>query len=136
MRELQAQSLVVKAVNERGGKAFKMSNRFLVGVVDLFVQMQRCPTYVYEVKLNKTKFNKDAIKVDLTKPQEKFIRGCIEAGGRAGTISFVQDGHDLWFAALQGAHVVVPRGSYTLLERGHREQRIYELLYKVERDRA
>lgn len=130
MRELQAQSLVVKAVNGRGGKAFKMANRFLVGVVDLFVQMPGCPTYVWEVKLNKRSLKTD-VPIDLTAPQEKFLRDVIKAGGKGGVISFVQDGNELWFAAVAAPMRSIIPSLYRNLQRGNRENQIVDTLYSV-----
>lgn len=134
MRELHLQSLVVKAVREHGGVAFKMANRFLVGVSDLFVQLPGCPSALWEVKLNKMKWgSKDIVVADLTNPQIKFLRDLIKAGGKGGVISFVQDVHDLYFAAQPTAMCNFYTHFYTKLDRGHREQKIVECLYAVSR---
>lgn len=134
MRELQAQSLVVKAVREHGGVAFKMANRFLVGVSDLFVQLPGCPSALWEVKLNKMKWgSKDTIVLDLTTMQENFLRDLIKAGGKGGVISFVQDAHDLYFTVQPGPMRNFYEHFYTKLDRGRREQKIVECLYAVSR---
>lgn len=134
MRELQAQSLVVKAVREHGGVAFKMANRFLVGVSDLFVQLPRCHTYLWEAKLLKAKFDPDEIyDVTVTPKQRHFICDVLKAGGRAGTMSFIQDQHDLYFSLVEGASTCISAALYTKLDRGRREQKIIECLYAVSR---
>lgn len=132
MRELQAQSLVVKAVREHGGVAFKMANRFLVGVSDLFVQLPGCYTYLWEAKLLKTKFDLDeTYDVTVTPKQRNFICDVMKAGGHAGTMSFIQDRHDLYFAVVDGASMCIHAVAYVKLERGNRENRIVECLYAM-----
>lgn len=132
MRELQAQSLVVKAVKEHGGVAFKMANRFLVGVSDLFVQLPGCHSYLWEVKLAKGHPNSQAnMVVNVTSMQAKFIEDVNKSGGKAGVISFVQNKHDMYFAAIRGVPRYFPALSYKQLGRGTREKDIVDYLYAV-----
>lgn len=135
MRELAAQSLITRAVKDHGGVAFKMANRFLVGVPDLFIQLPGCTSSLWEVKMNKTKFGmKEFFEVDLTKPQENFLRDLIRAGGNCGTISFLQDTHVLYMSVQPGPVRKFSRNWYTALDKGKREEIIVDALYRTIRE--
>lgn len=131
MRELHLQSLVIKAVKDHGGVAFKMANRFLIGVPDLFIQLPGCSSTLWEVKLTKTKFGvRNSVLVNLTKAQENFLRDVIRAGGSGGVMSFIQDRHTLYFSAQSGPVRHFGTNLYTLLEKGKREEIIVDTLLR------
>lgn len=50
MNELECQGLIVDAVCEAGGRALKLNNRFLVGVVDLLVKLPQVQPFWLEAK--------------------------------------------------------------------------------------
>ena len=96
MIETEAQSLIVHAVEAHGGKALKLSNRFMTGVADLLVKLPHTPAMVLECKLHtfSVKTIKDGHSFDdigCTGPQKKFLRDWHAAGMRAGVVSFVQE---------------------------------------------
>ena len=89
MNELDAQRLICKSAVSGGGFAFKMSNRFLVGVPDLLVKIPQYPTMLIEVKLDKSKV-KDPIDVEVTPTQGGYLRRARAAGMVTGVASFLQ----------------------------------------------
>lgn len=90
MNELGMQALIVDAVNGAGGFARKLSNRFLVGVVDLLVKLPDYPAGVLEVKQRDLPKNTElAWKLDVTGPQVRFLRDAHAAGMPAGVASFM-----------------------------------------------
>lgn len=88
--ELSLQSDVVKAVNDAGGFAFKMSHKFKSGVVDLFVKLPGLPAAFFEVKYEKIGPLTQSIKVEPTPLQLKFLRDAQRSGMAVGVLSFVQ----------------------------------------------
>ncbi len=90
MNELGMQALIVDAVNGSGGFARKLSNRFLVGVVDLLVKLPDYPAGVLEVKQRDLpRDNNLTWKLDVTGPQQRFLRDAHGAGMPAGVASFM-----------------------------------------------
>lgn len=101
MQELDIQRELIKATIVQGGEAFKMSNRFLVGVPDLFVQLPNHPTALIEVKYEQRKKMDGIVHVCLTGPQQNRIRLIQKAGGVAGWVLVVRVGlgRYLWHAS-------------------------------------
>lgn len=95
MIETEWQTELVGTVNEHGGFGRKLSNRFLVGVPDLLLQVSRFPTQITEVKLAKrvklTNGN-DVIKLEVTGPQARFLTEFDETGGHSSVLSIVEVG--------------------------------------------
>lgn len=97
VKETDLQSFIVKTVEERGGAAVKLSNRFLVGVPDLLVKLpdrDRSPCLI-EVKLQQigaTTPPTFAFIPDLTKKQDDFLRRFRNAGMHTFLLSFVERG--------------------------------------------
>lgn len=95
MKEVDAQSLVIRSVRAAGGAAHKLSNRFLIGVCDLLVKMPGRPAVLIEVKLQKigiTTSDSYAFIPDLTKLQEEFLLHYSRAEMATGLLSFVERG--------------------------------------------
>ena len=140
MKELDCQKLVVDAVREGGGFAFKMSNRFLVGIPDLFIHSPEYGTSLWEVKLRDAPKDMGGWCVYITAKQDQKLREYTKAGGFCGVISFVE-GSDVRMAVFpystwSYSDQFVKRGwtagsAYTVLPRGKREQTIRELLVKA-----
>jgi hypothetical protein len=88
MREVDLQAQMVKDAVKQGGHAFKASNRFLVGVVDLSVQMPEYRHCYIEVKYDRRQLNPQSNKLDvphgLTVLQRKFLSDYQKAGGVGG----------------------------------------------------
>jgi len=92
IKETDLQTELKDATIAAGGYAYKMSNRFLVGVLDLFEQMPGMPTITLEVKYIR-KFPKDGmVAVELTPHQIRTINNTNKAGGNAGWIVIVRRG--------------------------------------------
>jgi hypothetical protein len=71
--ELLVQTNIRKSVIREGGYGFKMSNRFLVGVVDLFIALPPYAPCVVEVKDLGTVVDKFSIKLEITPKQAEFM---------------------------------------------------------------
>lgn len=102
MNELDLQKLLCDVVNDAGGFAYKCNNRFMVGVVDLFVKLpdrpharapQGCAGFI-EVKQRAftDRFTNQAFTLDVTRPQHNFLKRVDAAGVPAGVASFMQKG--------------------------------------------
>lgn len=101
MRELEYQKEVVDAVRQNGGAAWKLSSKFLVGVVDLYVQLPPDPNPAWGVPLPRSAMLIEAkwcvrpktpstqIKLEVTPKQLKMLRDNHNAGGVSGVASFV-----------------------------------------------
>lgn len=95
MIETQCQQLIITAVKEIGGRGLKLSNRFLVGVCDLLVQMPGYPAFILEAKLHNLSaksLGKGHLIEDVgcTKLQRDFLRDWHDAGMLTGVASFIQ----------------------------------------------
>lgn len=97
MLEIDCQSMVIDIVRARGGYAHKLSNRFLIGVADLSIQIPGLRHVWAEVKLNKFRqapfeFGNFKFKLDVTRLQHKFLYNYQRAGAKCGILSFVEIG--------------------------------------------
>lgn len=147
--ELRLQSLVVDAVRGAGGVAFKLSNKFLVGIPDLFVYLPGLGSGIWEVKsADIAKMDgwyaerlQRFVKVKLSGLQDKFLRDMSSKGGLCGVISFIESKTNDYVAvysyetlaygdAMIQPFIVSSRG-YSLLERGAREATIVKLMEKA-----
>src|SRR6185312_12383623 len=84
MNELGIQRLLVEACITQGGFAHKMSNRFLVGVPDLFVKMPDWPTTIVEVKYAPKVRRDGTVALELSPHQSRHIARIQLAKGHAG----------------------------------------------------
>jgi hypothetical protein len=89
MKELQAQKLVVDAVEDGGGYGTKMSNRFTVGILDLLLKLPGIEILYLEAKLREWPKTLDVVKLDFTEPQKKHAKDSWKAGTLSGGISFL-----------------------------------------------
>lgn len=90
--ELSLQKDVVDAVREAGGFAFKLTNRFTVGVADLLVKLPGEATRMVEVKFRKDYKNVAAIvKFKITPMQRSFLTKYRDAGGQGGLMVFANN---------------------------------------------
>lgn len=136
--ELRLQSLVVRAVNSHGGFAFKLSNRFLVGVPDLLIHLPNTGTGIWEVKSCEMGKLREQFTLKVTPLQDKFLRVMSKAGGTCGVISFIEIGRDVFMAAYQYDIIaykdaflkkfVVSGKSHKVLPRGRREKTIVSIM--------
>ena len=95
MNELDCQKWVCDVVNARGGRAHKLSHRFVVGVSDLLVKLPNKPAALIEAKLQrigKTTKSTFEFKMDVTPIQQSFMRGYYLAGMPCYVASFVERG--------------------------------------------
>lgn len=120
MNELQAQSLVVKAVRDDGGYAFKLAHKFLIGIPDLLIQIPGHGTSLWEVKLARKTLLSDTA-LNLTAKQLKALRDFTKAGGTAGVISFLQTPRVLYIGVSTRFFLEMPVTQYRTLDRGQRE---------------
>lgn len=131
MKELEAQSLVIDAVRSSGGFAFKMSNRFLIGIPDLLMQLPDFGTSLWEVKIADYPLAGYWARVYPTVKQQQKLREYEKAGGFCGVISFLR-AKDLHIAIMPGFREgEVALSNYTALKRGKREETIQRLLIKA-----
>lgn len=90
MNELGIQRELVKAAIAEGGFAFKSASTHMLGVVDLWVQLQRLPGMYIEVKFARKFVGKPPYAtLELTPHQARFIRRNQRAGGYAGWVMVV-----------------------------------------------
>lgn len=92
IKETDLQTELKNAVIDAGGYAYKQSNRFLVGVLDLFVQLPPRPTVILEVKYEKSPRKDGRVKVDLSPHQIRNMNAINKAGGIAGWIILTRRG--------------------------------------------
>ena len=93
MIETKFQSLLVKAAIDAGGHAFKMSNRFLVGVPDLFVVLPGQPGCIIECKRDDwPTLGSTRIRAEATPKQASNIAKLRKAGQIAGLCVMVEMG--------------------------------------------
>lgn len=140
MNELAAQKLIIDAVRSVGGAGWKLSNRFLVGVPDLLLCLPRQPIGVWEVKISDRK-KSDMLTLKITPLQEKTLNDLHNAGGYCGVISFLRDGSKLFMNAYTWDVVSysdqwLPKFKVGVLdheelERGHREEKIVDILEQI-----
>lgn len=103
VNELDIQGELRKATITAGGYSFKMSNRFLIGVPDLFVQLPKFPTLILEVKFvaGKDVRADGSIRAEPTLHQARYINDIRKAGGQAGwvVVTWVKVGVYAWRAS-------------------------------------
>lgn len=105
MKEVDIQRHVIDVVCKRGGTAYKLSHRFAIGVSDLLVKLpstplspcgcDAVPAMLLEVKLaHGAPLDRNIVprefKLDVTRPQEQFLRDFRRAGMRVGVLSFLE----------------------------------------------
>lgn len=103
MIEVELQTLIKLSVRSQGGAAHKLSNRFMVGVSDLLVKLPSFPAALIEVKHQRfsAKVSDDRVfKLDVTVPQQQFLRAYRQAGMRCGIASGIQKGRHLYLLLL------------------------------------
>lgn len=138
MKETELQRFTCDCLRAHGGEGHIMSNRFLVGVADLLVKPQRpFAVALLEVKQKVgTNLDPRAFTLDVTVPQKTFLRKFHAVGGRAGVLSFLQNGgrRELYAAvfALDGLEAVgyrvSPQSHDALGGKGERERNLVELI--------
>lgn len=96
--EVDYQKLICDVVKEAGGFGKKLSNRFLVGVPDLLLLHPDWTPGIYEVKLNKKPIRKDIVNLEVTVPQENFLRAIEPMNMIAAVFSILRDGNDFGVA--------------------------------------
>lgn len=92
MNELDLQKKIVDAYNLNGGFAFKCSNRFLIGVVDISQMSPGAPHCYNECKVVKHPVKSATVPLELTDKQRKFLRDYRKAGGVAIYTVFMKVG--------------------------------------------
>lgn len=104
--ELQYQTHLVEAAN-RMGFGFKMSNRFLAGIPDLFLQVTGKPTLVVEIKkwTSLPKLPVTPIESGLTPLQRQTLLDMLKAGTKCGWLAIYREGTtDYLFASPDPKH--------------------------------
>jgi hypothetical protein len=137
LSELRLQKLVCDAVKAEGGHAFKLANRFLVGVSDLFVQLPARQTMVIEAKLVKCAKMSWPMAAKVTVPQALFLRKMWEAGCLTGVVLFVQCKGKLFVGMASGGDfskdcTSVEVSLLTELKNGSREEGVAQVLKEFE----
>lgn len=84
MTELELQKRIVDAANDDGGFGKKVSHTMVVGIADLFIQLQGLIGIWMEVKIRKGIPAKGIATIALTPHQRRFIINIQRAGGKAG----------------------------------------------------
>lgn len=92
VKEIDLQTELKEAAISYGGYSYKMSNRFLVGVLDLYVQLPSRPTVILEVKYVNKMPRDGMVKVGLSSHQERSIKSMCAAGGNAGWVVLTRRG--------------------------------------------
>lgn len=105
MNELQLQRYTIDVVQERGGAAQKLSHRFNLGVSDLLIKLPPWApgrriseprvagqlAMLIEVKQHRgVPASVRPFTLDVTRPQENFLKRFQAAGMRVGVLSFLQ----------------------------------------------
>ena len=100
MDELQFQSAIIKSVkgSGSGGMAFKSSNRFLIGVPDLYVSIPRCGTGFVECKIGDMPAKSDYVSIGVSPAQGAFMRKLRKANTIVGVMSALRTKKGLYVA--------------------------------------
>lgn len=117
MMEIQLQAELCKEARSQGGFAFKMSNRFLVGVPDLFCQIPSLRTTLLEIKIERRQT--PLLEAKLTEHQKNYLQRINDSGGVAGWATFVPKGRAGNYIVYVGRYDMSPRFTTT---RGHGEK--------------
>jgi len=136
MIEVAAQTLIVKSVKKHGGYAFKLANRFLIGVPDLLIQLPGLIGALTEVKMNHWPVLAKYVKLGISPQQAVSLRSWEEAGGVSLVISMCNDLKNRRMYMYTSTHKIVAykdhslepyqvsRDAYEILPRQHREAAI------------
>ena len=90
VKEVDLQSRLVEEARRTGGYALKMSNRFVVGVPDLLIQLPGLPTVLVECKAQTLPAKPETpFRLGLSRHQSASIDHINESGGNAGWCLFV-----------------------------------------------
>lgn len=134
MKEVDLQSDVLHAVRKHGGFGFKLANKFLKGVPDLFIHVDKT-TSIWEVKLLKCQGLPFAVHPPLTPLQFKFLDDYRKAGGVCGVISFVhvKKTKITCVAAMRYPYAgcAILHKEYVALEKGKRDEAIWLAIKNV-----
>lgn len=128
MKELDYQKLIIDVVRTHGGAAFKLSNRFLVGVSDLLVKLPALPPALLEVKLDAIPVKSNLIGLSVTVPQKRFLAAFGQAGMHTGIVSIIHKKglFGIWI----GLDLVVPLDDYFIGKMAERKAIIWSVLEK------
>ena len=113
--ELSYQRLIITVVKDHGGFAFKSSNRFLVGVADLWVGLPPYRLAFLECKLNPIPKRKHSVALGTTVQQERFLTNVRKGGALAGVVSFIRDDKQLGMVIVPETVKEVPLTSYRFM---------------------
>lgn len=96
MIETEAQSLLIAAVEEVGGRGIKFNNRFVIGIPDLLIKLPSHQPMILEAKLHKFSAKTLAAghhiaDIGATKLQRDQLRDWAYAGMLTGVVSFVME---------------------------------------------
>ena len=97
VKEVDHQRDIKDSVIRQGGYSFKMSNRFLIGVPDLYIAMPGFPVVLLEVKRNDdyaTSGKAGHLRDDLTEKQKSTLSKVWAAQAYAGWFVIVREGKD------------------------------------------
>lgn len=127
MREVDLQSQMVKAIVTHGGFAFKLSNRFLVGVADLFVKLPAHNAAFIEVKYDEAPKQKTIVIVEPTPLQTHFLEATRKSGCITGVASFLKRGFEvgLHLSAVPGKQIL-PIDVYSWAKPRDRDRMIWQ----------
>jgi hypothetical protein len=143
MNELQFQRELIKAAEFNKGFGIKLSNKFLVGVPDLLIQVPGFRTTMIECKIKKFKSKLDlskSFRVDLTKIQANTLYSFRKSGGVSGVAFLIEikdaGKHPLQYIyasdlALEQFYLVWGVSDFILRPRGS-EWPIKEILTKIQ----
>ena len=110
--ELEVQKHLIDEVrNNLHGFAFKAANRFLVGVVDLFVQLPDHLGMWIEVKFKRGA--RQQATLNLSQHQSRFLNNINRAGGCGGWVMAIDHGHGL-HSLCSGYEYETPSGALHL----------------------
>lgn len=100
MSEQQMQNLIISDTKKLGGFAFKLSNRFTVGIPDLFISLPNYGMVLIECKfISKFPVKKSNIDIKLTPKQRQIIRKIQQSDGQAACVigyKFKHKNRNVW----------------------------------------
>lgn len=134
MLELKLQGDFADVVNEHGGFAFKLNNRYIIGIPDLLVKMPGFPAALLEAKQDALPVKLPSVTVALTVQQHRSLKAGFAAGMTAnGVISFCQRDKSFGIAILSITRfdkpvIAVPVGEYRRAKLADRKPVMLEAL--------
>jgi len=128
MKEVEYQSLIIKEIRRNRGFAFKCSNRFLIGVPDLFVKLSDTPPAFIEVKVDRWPSRSRIIRPNVSPAQSQFLRNAATAGVAVGVMSIAEINSSR-VAAWVGRDEEVASDLYRSAPKAERSRLFYELLH-------